>query len=90
MAGPFAASLGAIAMATAIFRGVVFGESADACIVSGLGWLLAFSVIGWIAGGTMDYLVRQDIEQQYRRRLDEFRKEIESFSDTATTSASDQ
>lgn len=76
-------------MATVIFRGVVFGESADACIVSGLGWLFGFSVIGWIAGGTMDYLVRQDIEQQYRRRLDDFRREIDSFNDTAPTSNTD-
>ena len=78
MAGAFAASLGAIAMATVILRGALSGETAVDCITSSIGALVLFTGLGWLAGATMDYLVCQDLEQRYRRRLDSFRKEIES------------
>lgn len=78
MAGAFAASLGAIAMAVVILRGVFAGEPAVDCIISSLGALVAFTGLGWLVGASMDYLVCQDVEQQYRRRVDYFRKEIEA------------
>lgn len=78
MAGAFAASLGAIAMAVVILRGVFAGEAAVDCIISSIGALVTFTGLGWPAGASMDYLVRQDIEQQYRRRVDYFRKEVEA------------
>lgn len=81
MAGAFAASLGAIAMATVILRGAFAGEAAVDCIYSSISALLIFGGCGWLAGATMEYLVRQDVEQQYRHRLDQFRKEIEAYGD---------
>ena len=78
MAGAFATSLGAIAMAVVILRGVFAGETAADCITSSIGALVAFTGLGWLAGAAMDYLVCQDIEIQYRRRVEYFRKEVET------------
>lgn len=78
MAGAFAASLGAIAMVTVILRGALAGEAAVDCIFASIGALLIFSAIGWLSGSTMDYLVRQDIESMYRRRVDLYQKEFEA------------
>jgi hypothetical protein len=89
MAAAFAASLGAIAMATAIIRGTFAGQDAADCIVSGLVALVIFSGLGWLAGMAMDHLVHQDIEIQYRRRLDQFRKEVDAAGVTRTSQASD-
>jgi len=86
MAGAFAASLGAIAMAVVILRGVFAGESAVDCIISSLGALVAFTCLGWLVGAAMDYLVCQDVEQQYRRRVEHFRKEIEARDGEQTAS----
>lgn len=80
MAGAFATSLGAIAMAAVILRGVFVGETAADCIISSIGALVVFTGLGWLAGSTLDYLVCQDIEQQYRRRVDNFRREVETRS----------
>ncbi|XZE54623.1 hypothetical protein SH139x_000597 [Planctomycetaceae bacterium SH139] len=85
MAGAFAASLGAIALATVILRGTLAGEAAVDCIRSGIGALFGFAILGWLAGSIMDYLVRQDIENQYRRRLDWFRSEFQSTGDELPT-----
>lgn len=81
MSGPFAAALGSIAFATVLLRGVISGESPGSCIYSGLVWMGLFFVIGWIAGSIMDYLVRQDVEDQYRRRLQRFREEVEAMNE---------
>ena len=78
MAVAFAASLGAIAMATVIFRGALAGESAVGVVTSSLMTWAAFSAVGYAAGAAMDILVRQDLEAQFRRRLARFREEVES------------
>jgi len=90
MAGPLAASLGAIAMATVLFRGVFSGESPDDCILSGLFWLVAFSAIGWIAGKVVDYLIRQDVETRYRRRWGNFCQEVQTLSERLSTERSER
>ena len=66
-------------MATVILRGAVAGEAAVDCIYSGIVTMVGFAAFGYGAGAIMDYLVCQDLENQYRRRLDWFRKEFEAF-----------
>jgi hypothetical protein len=78
MAGAFAASLGAIAMVTVILRGALAGEAAVDCIFASVGALLAFAAFGWCLGAAMDYLIRQDLEIRYRRRVELYRKEFEA------------
>ena len=78
MAVAFAASLGAIAMATVILRGALAGEAATGVIATSLMMWVVFSAIGYAAGAAMDVLVRQDLEDQFRRRLSRFRSEVES------------
>lgn len=78
MAGGFAVSLGAIAMATVIVRGAIAGDAAVGVIYASLVTLIVFSAIGWVAGAAMDVLVRQDLEEQFRRRLSRFREEVEA------------
>jgi hypothetical protein len=77
MSGAFAASLGAIAMVTVILRGALAGEAAVDCIFESIGALLLFSASGWCLGAAMDYLIRQDLELRYRRRVELYRKEFE-------------
>lgn len=85
MARAFAASLGAIAMAMVLFRGMLAGQAAVDCIPSGLIALLVLAPLGWVAGAIMEYLLSQDLEQQYRRKLDWFRKETEAIFDGTST-----
>jgi membrane protein YqaA with SNARE-associated domain len=81
MVRAFAASLGAIAMATVLLDGVFSGATAGDCIVSAIRALIVLALLGGVAGAIVDYLIRQDLEQQYRRRLDWFRKETEAIVD---------
>lgn len=78
MAVAFAASLGAIAMATVILRGALAGETAAGVIPWSLWIWVVFSAVGYAAGAALDALVRQDLETQFRRRLEHFRKEVET------------
>ncbi|WP_164102931.1 hypothetical protein [Candidatus Laterigemmans baculatus] len=78
MAVAFGVSLGAIAMATVIFRGALGGESAVGVMASSLMTWAVFTALGYAGGAAMDILVRQDLEAQFRRRLSRFREEVES------------
>lgn len=78
MAVAFAVSLGAIAMATVVFRGALAGQAAVGVVTSSLMTWVVFSAVGYAAGAALDILVRQDLEAQFRRRLTRFREEVEA------------
>jgi membrane protein YqaA with SNARE-associated domain len=65
----YALSLGAIAMALVALRGAMRNELAAAVAVESIMALIVFAVVGAIAGAIVEYLIRDDLEKQYRRRV---------------------
>ncbi len=65
----YALSLGALAMALVAIRGAMNGDLASETVINALMALLAYSILGMAAGAIMDYLIRQDVEDRYRRRV---------------------
>jgi hypothetical protein len=65
----YALSLGAIAMALVLLRGAMNQELAVEVAVEAIMALGLFAGVGAIAGAIVDYLVRDDLERQYRRRV---------------------
>jgi membrane protein YqaA with SNARE-associated domain len=65
----YALSLGAIAMAMVLLRGALHRELAAEVAVESIMALVLFAVLGAIAGAIADYLVRDDLERQYRERV---------------------
>ncbi len=73
----YALSLGAIAMALVSIRGAMAGELAETVAIESVIALVVFAILGGIAGAVMDYLVRSNLEEQYRRRVAWYRQERE-------------
>ena len=73
-------------MATVILRGALAGEAAVDCLMWGISALIGFALLGGVAGMIMDYLVSQDLETQYRRRVAWFREEFEKLNAQQTIS----
>ncbi len=65
----YALSLGALAMALVAIRGALNGDLALETVIKALMALIAYSILGMAAGAIMDYLIRQDVEDRYRRRV---------------------
>ena len=65
----YALSLGSLAMAWVAIRGGMRNELAAAVAVESIMALMIFAVVGAVAGAIVDYLVRDDLEKQYRRRV---------------------
>jgi len=47
----------------------MYGELAAEVVVESMMALVVFAVLGGIAGAISDYLVREDLERQYRSRV---------------------
>jgi len=73
----FAASLGALAMALVAFRGVVLGEPTSRVVMEAITALAVFAVIGAVAGWIADILVRDAVEQAFRKRVEWYREGLE-------------
>jgi len=69
MSRSYALSLGTIAMSLVLVRGALRREFVDEVAVESMIALVLFAVIGGLAGAIADYLVRDDLERQYRRRV---------------------
>ena len=65
----YALSLGSVAMAMVAVRGAMRHELASEVAVEAIIARGAFAVLGGIAGAVADYLVRNELEAQYRRRV---------------------
>jgi membrane protein YqaA with SNARE-associated domain len=65
----FALSLGAIAMALVALRGAVRNELAAEVALEAILALVLFAIMGAFAGAIADYLIRDDLERQYRRKV---------------------
>lgn len=70
----YAVSLGALAMALVVFRGAIRGELAGTVASEAIMAMLIFAFVGWIAGWIMEFLVRDSLEQAFRKRVEWYRQ----------------
>jgi len=69
-----AASIGSLAMAIVVIRGLVRGEPAGDVAVESMIALIAFAIIGAIAGWILDYLLKDSLKRSFEARVDWYRK----------------
>lgn len=76
----YAVSLGALAMALVVLRGVFHGEFARDVAGEAIIAMIAFTGIGAVAGWIADYLIRDCMETAFRKRVDWYRQGIDDLS----------
>ena len=73
-----------------VLRGAAGGEPIEVVTTEAIVAMLAFAVVGYVAGWIADYLVRDSLEQNFRARVDWYRKELVDLGlDPAVDSTSD-
>lgn len=70
MAHSYAVCLGLIAFVICIIRGLLTSESPDAVLVRAVTMMLAFAPLGFILGWITEALVRQSVEANFRRAVE--------------------
>lgn len=70
----FAASLGALAMGLVALRGAILGEHAESVALEAIKAMAVFTVIGGLVGWVADTLVRDAVEQAFRKRVEWYRE----------------
>ena len=70
----YAVSLGALAMGVVVLRGALYGDAAGEVALEAIFALAVCAVIGGVAGWMADYLVRDAVEQSFRKRVDWYRQ----------------
>lgn len=76
----YALSLGSVAFALVTVRGALGGEVVSEVMVQAIVAMVMFAMMGGVAGAIADYLVKQDLEDRYRRRVDWYREGLEQQS----------
>jgi hypothetical protein len=66
MGKAYAGTLGPLACATMIVRGLIHGGSIEPTILSAIGGLFLFALIGFIAGQLADLFVRDSVRFQFQ------------------------
>ncbi|MEM6979979.1 MAG: hypothetical protein AAF539_09955 [Planctomycetota bacterium] len=77
MTRSLAISLGSLAMGLVILRGAVHGELAAAVAGEAISMLIVFLIIGGLAGAIVEYLVRDALEDLYRKRVQWYREGVQ-------------
>ena len=70
----FAASLGALAMGLVALRGAVLSEPAGSVALEAITAMAVFAVLGGLVGWVADTLVRDAVEQAFRKRVEWYRE----------------
>ena len=70
----FAASLGALAMGLVALRGAVFAEPTGSVALEAITAMAVFAVVGAMVGWIADTLVRDSVEQAFRKRVEWYRE----------------
>ena len=76
MTRTYAVSLGSLAMALVILRGIVRNEHAGDVTIEAVVVLMIFAVIGAMAGWIAEHLVCGDVEKMFRKRVDWYRQGV--------------
>lgn len=75
-------------MAIVALRGAINGEHAGNVATEAITAMLIFVFVGYVAGRIADYLVAESLEQQFRARVDWYRKGLsEAGLDSSATPA---
>ncbi|WDQ18294.1 hypothetical protein [Rhodopirellula sp. P2] len=82
-----ALSLGSFAMGLVVLRGIWHGEMAEDVATEAIGTLIVFMGIGGLAGAIADQLIRDGVEDLYRKRVKWFQEGVEK---SALEEADDQ
>ncbi|WP_236696683.1 hypothetical protein [Rhodopirellula islandica] len=82
-----ALSLGSFAMGLVVLRGIWQGEMAEDVATEAIGTLIVFMGIGGLAGAIADQLIRDGVEDLYRKRVKWFQEGVEK---SALEEADDQ
>jgi hypothetical protein len=69
MGRAYAGTLGPLACAAVLARGLVHGGSPEATVLAACGSLFLFAAIGYIAGQVADLLVRESVTRQFQAAL---------------------
>ncbi|MBU6238787.1 MAG: hypothetical protein KGQ51_13255 [Planctomycetes bacterium] len=83
MGRSFAACLGCIAMLTQIASGFLHGTDTETTLVRCVVALVIAAIPGWIIGQMADAVVRESIEAQYRRQIEQFKSQQTGKTGTA-------
>jgi len=63
-------------MAVVVLRGAIHGEPADLVTQEAIAMLVIFAGVGAITGWITDYLVRENVESRFRKRVEWYRDGI--------------
>ncbi len=77
MARAYAARLGCIAFVFGLMRSILDGGQVDQAIASSLGFLLVFTALGFVIGSTVEGLIRQSVEANYRKSVEKYHQRSE-------------
>lgn len=69
MGKAYAGTLGPLACATLIVRGLVHGGGIESIILAAIGGLFLFALIGFVAGQLADLFVRDSVRSQFQAAL---------------------
>ncbi|WP_339888654.1 hypothetical protein [Rhodopirellula europaea] len=87
MTRSLALSLGSFAMGLVVLRGIWHGEMAGEVASEAIGTLIVFMGIGGLAGAIADQLIRDGVEDLYRKRVKWFQ---EGVAETASEETENQ
>lgn len=73
-------------MAMVALRGAMQGQLAGEVATRAIVAMLIYSAVGWVAGWIADYLVRDTVEQMFRRRVDWYREGLVEAGHTEDSS----
>lgn len=85
-----AISFGSLAMGLVVLRGAIRGELAAGVAEEAIMTMVVYLGIGAIAGAIADYLIRDAVENLYRKRVQWYRDGVEKVNNesNATSEAS--
>ena len=84
-----AISIGSLAMGLVVLRGAIRNELAVSVAEEAIIVLIVFLGIGAIAGAIADYLVRDAVENLYRKRVQWYREGVATLGDDANATSQD-
>ncbi|MFK8113750.1 MAG: hypothetical protein AB8B91_16220 [Rubripirellula sp.] len=68
-----------------VLRGAIEGQLADDVATRAIIAMLIYAGIGWVAGWVADYLVRDAVEQMFRKRVEWYREGLIELGDNNET-----
>ena len=78
-------------MAIVVLRGAIGGEPIEVVTAEAIVAMLVFALVGYVAGWIADSLVRDSLEQNFRARVEWYRKELSDLGlDTVVNSTTDE